>query len=241
MTPLNSNQAIIEIRPGTGGTEAGLFAADLWRMYQKYGQSKHWKFEVLSKRVGGAGNLKQLTAKITGDDVYNIIKNESGVHRVQRVPTTESQGKIHTSTATVAVLPAVSLQQSTINLDPNDLEIKTFRASGPGGQFVNKVETAVRITHKPTDISAESQESRTQQENRKNALEILKAKLIYQLQKQQKNKIDDLRRAQIGAGSRSEKIKTYNFAHNRLTDHRSGKKWHNLEDIIEGKLNSKKP
>lgn len=231
---MSSNKVILEIRPGTGGIEAGLFAADLWRMYQKFGQSQGWKFQLLTKNIGEAGNLKQLTVKISGTDVFNLLKNESGVHRVQRVPKTESSGRIHTSTATIAVLPVIPTTKLKIN--PKDLEVKTFRASGPGGQFVNKVETAVRITHKPTGIVSESQESRTQQHNKEQALEALQVKLVQMMQKQNKENIDDLRREQIGSAERSQKIKTYNFPQNRLTDHRSGKKWHNLEDIMEGRL-----
>lgn len=234
MVTSNQNQAILEIRAGTGGIEAGLFARDLWRMYRRYGTSKNWKFEIFTQNIGEAGNLKQLIAKVSGRNVYNLLKGESGVHRVQRVPKTESSGRIHTSTATVAVLPVFPAAE--LEIDPNDLEIKTFRASGPGGQFVNKVETAVRITHRPTGITAESQESRTQQRNKEKALEILQAKLAYLLQKQRKKEIDELRREQIGSAERSEKIKTYNFPQNRLTDHRTGQKWHNLEEIMEGKL-----
>jgi len=232
---INPNGAILEIRAGTGGTEAGLFARDLWQMYRKFGEGRNWKFSVASENRGELGSIRQITSAVSGENIYNLLKGESGVHRVQRIPKTESSGRIHTSTATVAVLPAVSSQQS-VSLNPRDLEIKTFRASGPGGQFVNKVETAVRITHKPTGVIAESQESRNQQRNKERALEILKAKLVYLLRKQNKEKIAELRRAQVGTAERSEKIKTYNFPQNRLTDHRTGHKWHNLEEIMEGKL-----
>jgi len=230
----NPDQIILEIRAGAGGTEAGLFARDLWRMYQKYGESRGWKLEILSRSVGELGNFKQITARVSGKGVYRLLKNESGVHRVQRVPKTDVAGRIHTSTATVAVLPVTDLKE--IQLNPQDLEIKTFRAGGPGGQFVNKVETAVRVTHKPTGVSAESQESRTQQRNKEKALEILKAKLLRMLQTQKKERLDELRRQQVGTADRSEKVKTYNFPQNRLTDHRIGKSWHNLRDIMNGKL-----
>ncbi len=234
LTP-KSNRAILEIRAGTGGTEAGLFARDLWNMYFKYGQSKGWKFKILSKSTRELQSLRELTAAIAGKNVYQSIKNESGVHRVQRVPETESSGRIHTSTATVAVLPVIPTKE--IKLKPQNLEVETFRASGPGGQFVNKVETAIRVTHKPTGIVVESQESRTQQKNKERALSLLKMKLAHMLREQKKEKIDDLRRSQIGSAERSRKIRTYNFAQDRLTDHRLNESWHDLESIMDGNIN----
>lgn len=230
----NQNRAILELRAGTGGTEAALFARDLWEMYTKYGQHKGWQFKILSKSVGDLGGIKQLTAAIIGKNIYPLLKNESGVHRVQRVPETESQGRVHTSTATVAVLPVI--QTKKIKLNPSNLEIETFRASGPGGQFVNKVETAVRIKHKPTGITVESQDSRTQQKNREKALSLLKMKLAHMLKQQKKEKIDDLRKSQVGSAERSHKIKTYNFPQDRLTDHRLNQTWHNLDDIMDGNI-----
>lgn len=231
---VNPNEAILEIRAGTGGAEAGLFAADLHRMYQKFGAKRGWKFHTLSQSWGEHGSLRQIISGVSGEDVYRKLANESGVHRVQRVPKTEASGRIHTSTASVAVLPQV--KAANLNIKPSELEIKTCRSSGPGGQNVNKVETAVRITHLPTGIIVECQESRTQQQNRERAMEVLQAKLLYLLQEQKKERIDQLRREQIGSADRSEKIKTYNFPQNRLTDHRLGKSWHNLERIIEGEL-----
>ncbi len=230
----NVNRAIFELRAGTGGTEAALFARDLWEMYSKYGKRKGWKFKILSKSLADLGGIKQLTAAVIGKDVYPLLKNESGVHRVQRVPQTESSGRIHTSTATVAVLPVIHTKK--VKLNPNNLEIETFRASGPGGQFVNKVETAVRIKHKPTGIVVESQDSRTQQKNREKALSLLKMKLAHLLEKQKKDKIDDLRQSQISNAQRSHKIRTYNFPQDRLTDHRLNQTWHNLDDIIDGDI-----
>ena len=230
----NANRAIIELRAGTGGTEAALFARDLWEMYTKYGQRKGWQFKILSKSLEDLGGIKQLTAAVAGKDVYSRLKNESGVHRVQRVPQTESSGRIHTSTATMAVLPVIPTKK--IKLNPGNLEIETFRASGPGGQFVNKVETAVRIKHKPTGIKVESQDSRTQQKNRERALGLLKMKLAHMLKQQKKDKIDDLRQSQVGSAERSHKIKTYNFPQDRLTDHRLKQTWQNLDNIMDGDI-----
>lgn len=229
-----SNRAILEIRAGTGGTEAGLFAHDLWNMYLNFGKSKGWKFKILSKSTGELKSIRELTAAIAGENVYELLKNESGVHRVQRVPTTESSGRIHTSTATVAVLPVVPTKK--VKLKPQNLEVETYRASGPGGQFVNKVETAVRIKHKPTGVTVESQDSRTQQKNKEKALSLIKMKLAHMLREQKKGKIDDLRRSQIGSAERSRKIRTYNFPQDRVTDHRLNKSWHNLEGILEGNI-----
>ncbi len=233
-TSANHNRAILELRAGTGGTEAALFARDLWEMYSKYGKSNGWKFKILSKSITDLGGVKQLTAAIAGRNAYSFLKNESGVHRVQRVPQTESSGRIHTSTATVAVLPVIPTKK--VELNPSNLEIETFRASGPGGQFVNKVETAVRVKHKPTGIVVESQDSRTQQKNREKALSLLKMKLAHLLKKQKKDKIDDLRQSQVGSAERSHKIRTYNFPQDRLTDHRLNQTWHNLDDIIDGDI-----
>lgn len=229
-----SNRAILEIRAGTGGTEAGLFAKNLWNMYLNYGKSKGWKFKILSKSIGELKSVREITAAIAGKDVYQLLKNESGVHRVQRIPRTESSGRIHTSTATVAVLPVIPTKK--IKLKPKNLEIETYRASGPGGQFVNKVETAVRVTHKPTGITVESQDSRTQQKNKEKALSLLRMKLAHLLREQKKEKIDDLRRSQIGSAERSRKIRTYNVPQDRVTDHRINKSWRNLEGILEGDI-----
>jgi len=212
------NQAILEIRAGTGGVEAALFARDLHKMYLRYAQSKGWKTRELSQSSGELGSVREVVTEISGDNVYNILKRETGVHRVQRVPQTESQGRIHTSAATVAVLP--KLGTIKIEIPPSD----------------NKVETAVRITHIPTGVVVSSQTSRSQQRNREQARELLASKLYNMMTQQRKAKIDDLRRAGVGSGERSEKIKTYNFPQDRLTDHRLKKSWHNLEKIMEGKL-----
>lgn len=229
-----SSSVILEIRAAAGGDEAGLFAADLARMYTKYAVSKNWKVEELDKNEGGIGNLKEIIYKITGRGAWNNLKFESGVHRVQRVPKTESSGRIHTSTATVAVLPEVD--QTEVIINPKDLEFEAFRSSGHGGQNVNKVSTAVRIKHKPSGIIVKAQTERSQAQNREIAMGILRARLYQLEESNRRSTIHDERSAQIGTGDRSEKIRTYNFPQNRLTDHRIGKSWHNLEDIMEGKL-----
>ncbi len=232
MTEPVINKIILEIRAGTGGDEASLFAGDLARMYQRYSAKKGWRFSILDASESGARGYKSISAEISGDGVYDAFKNESGVHRVQRVPVTERQGRVHTSTASVAVLPVV--EAKAVNLKDGDLEITFSRAGGPGGQNVNKVETAVRILHKPTGIVVTSREERSQYANREKALEILRAKL-FEIQKEQAvSSIDQIRRDQIGTGERSEKIRTYNFPEDRITDHRLGKKWHNIEKILEG-------
>lgn len=227
---------ILEIRAGTGGDEAGLFAADLYRMYARFAKSQGWKVRQLSINEGGIGNIKSVTAEIIGDGTHSQLKNESGVHRVQRVPVTETSGRIHTSTATVAVLPKVSPTQVEIN--PSELKIDFYRATGHGGQNVNKVETAVRIMHIPTGVVVACQDERSQHQNREKALEILRSRLYEMLQRQNKDRVDQLRREQIGTAERSEKIRTYNFPQNRVTDHRIGKSWHNLQSIFEGELRS---
>lgn len=233
-TEINPNLAILEIRAGTGGDEAGLFALDLYRMYFKYGERNNWKFEELYRSENESGGIKTLSAEIRGKDAFNQLRNESGVHRVQRIPTTESGGRIHTSTATVAVLP--KLKKVNIEIKDDDLTWDFFRSGGKGGQNVNKVSTAVRLTHKPTGIIIECQEERYQAKNREKALGILTSKLYQLMQEQQVKSITDIRSNQVGTGDRSEKIRTYNFPQNRVTDHRIGKSWHNLSAIMMGEI-----
>ncbi|BCX16267.1 MAG: hypothetical protein KatS3mg098_496 [Candidatus Parcubacteria bacterium] len=228
------NKIVIEIRAGAGGDEAAIFAGDLVNMYQKYSQKKGWKFTVLDFNKTSLGGYKTFIGKIEGQGVYDELKQESGVHRVQRIPKTEKSGRIHTSTASVAILPIVEPKEIQIN--ENDLEITFSRAGGPGGQNVNKVETAVRILHKPTGIVVSSREERSQHANRERALEILRAKLYEIQREEQEGKLTAERRAQIGSGERSEKIRTYNFPEDRITDHRIGKKFHNIEKILDGDL-----
>jgi len=229
---INPNVAIIEIRAGVGGDEAGLFASDLYRMYQRFLQTQNYKFSELDKSEGELGNIKSVSFEVKGTNIYNILKIESGVHRVQRVPTTESGGRIHTSTASVAVMPKVN--PIVVELNTADLEVTYAHSSGAGGQNVNKVETAVRILHKPTGIIVACQRERTQPRNKEIAMEMLRSKLYEMMVSSQKEKTDDLRSDQIGSMDRSEKIKTYNFPQSRITDHRINKSWHNLEAILEG-------
>lgn len=228
------NKIILEIRAGTGGEEAAIFAADLARMYQKYAAKNCWQFAIVDFNRTTLDGYKTFVAEIQGEKVYDNLKNEAGVHRIQRVPKTEKAGRIHTSTATVAVIPEV--EEKEIQINPSDLEISFFRSSGPGGQNVNKVETAVRILHKPSGFVVSSQAGRSQHANRETALNILRAKLYEQKQFEEQKKLGALRREQIGAAERAKKIRTYNFPQDRVTDHRLNKKWHNIEKILGGEL-----
>ena len=231
--PNDDKDIMLEIRGGAGGDEANIFAGDLMRMYLKYADKQGWQTQILSISNCEAGGVSEVVISIQGDAVYSKLKYESGVHRVQRVPATESQGRVHTSTATVAVMPEVG--DVEIEINPNDLDISTARSGGAGGQNVNKVETAVRIVHKPSGIMVHCTEERSQLQNKERAMQILKAKLYdIEVQKQMKE-ITDLRRSQVGTGDRSERIRTYNFPQGRLTDHRIGQNL-NVWTVIEGDL-----
>ncbi|MEK7512618.1 MAG: PCRF domain-containing protein [Patescibacteria group bacterium] len=234
MKPATIHKMILEIRAGTGGDEASLFAGDLARMYQRYAARRGWKFEILDASESGARGYRTLVAEASGPGAYDTLQNESGVHRVQRVPETERQGRIHTSTASVAVLPVVEARD--VPLKESDLEVTFSRAGGPGGQNVNKVETAVRMTHRPTGIVVSCRVERSQHANREKAMEILRSKLFEAQQEQRVGSIAELRREQIGSAERAEKIRTYNFPQDRITDHRIGKKWGNIASILEGNL-----
>jgi peptide chain release factor 1 len=234
MDEKNINAIIFEIRAGVGGEEAALFARDLWRMYSKFFEKNNFKVIVYDEEKTDLGGIKYITAEVKGNNIYNLMKNEAGVHRVQRVPITEKGGRIHTSAASVAVLPKIEGNQ--IDIKESDLEIEYYRASGPGGQNVNKVETAVRIRHKPTNIVVSCQSERTQQRNKEIALQILKSKIWELEQEKITNQLSSERKKQIGTQDRSEKIRTYNFQQNRVTDHRINKSWYNLEKILDGDL-----
>lgn len=232
--PNDEKNVILEIRAGAGGEEAALFAADLLRMYQRYAEKKGWKFDIVDANETGLGGFKEVIAKIEGKGAYSRLKFESGVHRVQRVPVTESSGRIHTSTVTVAVLPEID--DIEIEIRPEDLKIETMRASGHGGQHVNKTESAVRITHIPTGIVVTCQNERSQHQNKATALKILRAKLYELAQREQHEKIQKERKAQVGTGERCEKIRTYNFPQNRVTDHRIGLTIYNLQEVLDGEI-----
>jgi peptide chain release factor 1 len=232
--PSDEKNILLEIRAGTGGEEAGLFAADLFRMYAKLAEKHHWRMEVLSRHYTGVGGFKEIIAMIEGKGVYSRLKFESGVHRVQRVPATESQGRIHTSTVTIAILPEA--EEVEVQIDPNDLRIDIFRSSGPGGQSVNTTDSAVRITHLPTGMVVSCQDEKSQHKNKAKALKILRARLMDRARHEQQTEISEKRRIQVGTGERSERIRTYNFPQGRVTDHRIGLTLYRLGEVLEGEL-----
>jgi peptide chain release factor 1 len=232
--PNDEKNILLEIRAGTGGDEAGLFAGDLFRMYAKFAEKNHWRLEVLNRHYTGVGGFKEIVALVEGKEVYSKLKFESGVHRVQRVPVTESQGRIHTSTVTVAVLPEA--EDVDVAIDPNDLRIDIFRSSGPGGQSVNTTDSAVRVTHIPTGIVVSCQDEKSQHKNKAKALKILRARLMDKAQQEQHSEISAKRKLQVGSGDRSERIRTYNFPQGRVTDHRIGLTLYRLENILEGEI-----
>ncbi len=232
--PLDEKNAVLEIRAGTGGEEAALFAADLLNMYLKFAERRGWETEIVDATLDDLGGYKEVIVEIRGRGAYGVLRHESGVHRVQRVPVTESQGRIHTSAATVAVLPEV--EEVDIELDPADLEFESFRAGGPGGQHMQKNETAVRVTHKPTGISVACSDQRSQIQNRERALRLLRARLYDLKMREQAEELAKARKEQVKSGDRSEKIRTYNFPQDRLTDHRINLTLHNLPALLAGEI-----
>lgn len=232
--PRDEKNIFLEIRAGTGGEEAALFAADLFRMYAKYAEIKRWRVEVMSQNPTGLGGFKEIIALIEGKGVYSRLKYESGVHRVQRVPVTEASGRIHTSTVTVAVLPEAD--EVEVEVNANDLRIDVFRSSGPGGQSVNTTDSAVRITHLPTGMVVTCQDEKSQHKNKAKAMKVLRARLLDQLMEEQRSEISEERKSQVGSGDRSERVRTYNFPQNRVTDHRLGLTLYRLDTILEGDL-----
>ncbi|MGA1868067.1 MAG: peptide chain release factor 1 [bacterium] len=232
--PNDDKNIILEIRAGTGGEEAALFAADLYRMFTRYADLRHWRTEKLSMHTVGSGGFKEIIISIQGDQVYSRLKYEMGVHRVQRVPVTEASGRIHTSAVTVAVLPEA--EEVEVDIDQNDIRIDIFRSSGPGGQSVNTTDSAVRITHLPTGIVVSCQDEKSQHKNKAKGMRVLRARLLKMMQEEQQTQIAQNRKAQVGSGDRSEKIRTYNFPQNRVTDHRIGLSLYKLNTILEGGL-----
>ena len=231
----DSKNAVLEVRAGTGGDEAGLFAADLFRMYQRYCDLKSWKFEILSVSESLAGSYKEAMAVVSGDNVFSKLKFESGVHRVQRVPDTEASGRIHTSAATVAVLPEA--EDAEIDISESDLKIDTYRASGAGGQHVNKTESAIRITHVPTGLVVTCQDEKSQHKNRTAAMKVLKSRLLAQEEERLAKERADARKSMVSTGDRSAKIRTYNFPQGRITDHRINFTSYQLDGVMDGQLN----
>ena len=234
--PNDEKNVLLEIRAGTGGEEAALFAADLFRMYSRFAENQRWKVDVMSHSPTGSGGLKEVIAMIEGKGVYSRLKFESGVHRVQRVPVTETQGRIHTSAVTVAVLPEA--EEVDVEINPEDLRIDVYRSSGPGGQHVNTTDSAVRITHLPTGLVVAIQDEKSQHKNKIKALKVLRARLSEQMEAEQQAKISAQRKSQVGSGDRSERIRTYNFPQGRVTDHRINLTLYRLEQILEGELDA---
>ncbi len=232
--PRNKKNIIVEIRAGAGGEEAALFVSDLFRMYSRFAERKHWKVEVMNSNPTEIGGFKEIIFGISGKNVFGALKQESGVHRVQRIPITESGGRIHTSTVTVAILPEA--EEIEMEINPNDLKIDRFRSTGPGGQSVNTTDSAIRITHLPTGIVVTCQDEKSQHKNKDKALKILRARLLDRLQQEKNKEIEQQRRKQVGTGDRSERIRTYNFPQNRVTDHRLNVSFYNLEEILDGNL-----
>jgi peptide chain release factor 1 len=232
--PNDEKNVLLEIRAGTGGEEAALFAADLFRMYSRLAERRRWKVEVLSHSPTGIGGFKEIIASIAGDRVYSRLKYESGVHRVQRVPVTESQGRIHTSAVTVAILPEA--EEVDVQINPEELRIDVFRSSGPGGQSVNTTDSAVRVTHLPTGLVVSCQDEKSQHKNKAKALKVLRSRLLDLKQREQQQQIAQDRKSQVGTGDRSERIRTYNFPQGRLTDHRIGLTLYRLEALLDGDL-----
>jgi peptide chain release factor 1 len=232
--PSDSRNTVFEIRAGTGGDEASLFAAELYRLYTKYAEGRGWKIQPMSSSASDRGGLKEVIFLVTGQQVYKQLKYESGVHRVQRIPVTEANGRIHTSTITVAVLPEA--EEVDVQIDPQDLDISVMRASGPGGQGVNTTDSAVRIVHKPTGLMVYCADGRSQQKNKAQAMAVLRSRLLKQKEEEEQAKYAAQRRTQIGTGGRSERIRTYNFPQNRVTDHRIGLTLYSLPSVMEGNL-----
>ena len=232
--PNDDKNIFLEIRAGTGGEEASLFAADLFRMYARYSELREWKVDIASQHQTGVGGLKEIIALIEGRGAYSQLKYESGVHRVQRVPTTEAQGRVHTSAVTVAVLPEAD--EVEVNLDPGELRIDFYRSSGPGGQSVNTTDSAVRVTHIPTGLVVTCQDEKSQHKNRAKAMNVLRSKLLDLERLEQQTEISEKRRSMVGTGDRSERIRTYNFPQSRVTDHRIGMTLYKLDEILEGNI-----